>query len=55
MELITVRVTAGLGVLFCVAVICDVPTVTPVAKPVFNPIVATGMVPEAHVALVVRI
>jgi len=34
-------------------VICEVPTAAPVAKPVLAPIVATDMVAEPHVTLVV--
>ena len=50
---VTVRVIAGLTMVPCVAVICEVPTPAPLAKPVLVPIVATAPVAEAHVTLVV--
>ncbi len=53
-ELMTVKRSAGLTMAPSVAVICDVPVVTAVAKPVAAPMVATAVVPEAQVTLAVR-
>ena len=49
----TVNVFGGLTTLPSVAVIWDVPTPTPLAKPVFKPIVATETVCEPQVTLAV--
>lgn len=51
---VTVNVAGGPTVLASVAVICDVPMPSPVARPVLPPIVAADIVPDAHVALLVR-
>ena len=50
---VTVNVSAGLVTPLNAAVICDVPTPMPVAKPA-ELIVATPVVPDTHVACVVR-
>ena len=50
---VTARVTDGLTMVPCVAVICEVPTPAPLARPVPVPIVATEAAAEAHVTLVV--
>ena len=50
---VTVRVIPGLTMVPCVAVICEVPTPAPLARPVPVPIVATEAVAEAQVTLVV--
>ena len=50
---VTVRAPLGLTTLPSVAVICEVPAVTPVARPVLVPMVATALLEEAQVTVVV--
>jgi hypothetical protein len=50
---VTVSVSPGLVTPFSAAVICEVPTPAPVARPA-EVIVATDVVPDTHVACVVR-
>ena len=52
-ELTTTRLLLGLETLPMVAVICEVPAETPVARPVLTPTVATLGFEEFHIAPVV--
>ena len=53
MPLTIVRVSLGLLMLPRDAVICEVPAEIPVARPVFAPMVATAVLEEVQVTLVV--